>query len=411
MQYNKKNILIWGAGIQGEKVCQLFDQNNMYEVVAFGDNNEMLWGEKKCGRIIIGPMELKRFQNLDVIFVASVAAKEIERQLKEIVDVPIFDNVNDLIFQRMAIDISGCCNAKCKWCVTGRKNRQAQECCVQFMTFAEFAKLYNHLFEKGIIGKNTDIMLYNWGEPLLNKEYDYIIEFLSDQGQTFSVSTNGSKVNLLKKENAYKNCKTFIFSMSGFSQEAYDRIHGFSFEKIKKNIEMICTNLRNLGFEGTGILSYHVYKFNVHEIGSAHEFAESMGLRFYPYYPYFAGNSMMEEYLEGRMEKKIKEEAEQDLFLSHVKELLKQRPLNYHCFLENIICIDCESQLTLCCASDNGCKDFIWGNIYDVNSFEELKLKRQEILKCQTCQKCRLLGIDYWMEHNPVYVKESALIS
>lgn len=403
----KYKILIWGAGIRGEKVYRLFERHNGYEVIAFGDNDKALWGKEKCQKPIVGPMDLMKIQEADGIFIASAYIVEIEKQLKEIVDIPIFDNIDDLMFQRMAIDISGCCNAKCKWCVTGQKNRQEKEHQICFMPYAEFVKLYEHLFQNGIIGKHTDIMLYNWGEPFLNKDYVHIIEYLADQDQKFTVSTNASKVNLLKRKNAYKNCSTFIFSMSGFSQKSYDRIHGFSFEQIKRNIKEIWMDLKESGFAGSGMLSFHVYKFNMHEIGNARDFAESLGLKFYPYYPYFAGNSMTEEYLEGRMEKKIKEEAEQDLYLSHVKELLERRPLSYRCFLENIICIDCNGNLTLCCASDSGCDDFIWGNIFDITSFEELKSKRQKILECNTCKKCRLLGIDYWMEHNPQYVERS----
>ncbi len=27
-----------------------------------------------------------------------------------------------MAYKQIYIDIAGCCNAKCKWCVTGRKN-------------------------------------------------------------------------------------------------------------------------------------------------------------------------------------------------------------------------------------------------------------------------------------------------
>lgn len=403
----KQRVLIWGAGVQGEKVYQMLSQHNGYEVIAFGDNKKPLWGKKKYQKIIIGPDDLANLKGIECIFIASVAVNEITKQLKKFVDVPIFSDINDLLFQRMAIDISGSCNAKCKWCVTGRKNRQEKQCQIRYMPYTKFVKVYEHLFRSGIIGKSTDIMLYNWGEPFLNKDYVHIIEYLANQKQRFSVSTNASKVNLLEQKNAYKNCSIFIFSMPGFSQESYDRIHGFSFEKIKRNIEEICMNLKNTGFEGDGMLSYHVYKFNMHEIEQARKFSELLGLTFNPYYPYFAGNSMMEEYLEGKMTKPVIDAAEQELYLSHVKELLKKRPMDYRCFLENIICIDCDGKLSLCCASDDRCNDFSWNNIFDINSFEKLKSMRQKMLECDTCKKCRLLGIDYWMEYNPVYMERS----
>jgi molybdenum cofactor biosynthesis enzyme MoaA len=402
-QMEKNRVLIWGAGLRGKEAYRLFDRHNGYEVVAFGDNNKMLWGKTVCQKPIIGPMDVVKNKEIDSIFIASSYAEEIKLQLKELVDIPVFDNIDDLVIGRISIDISGYCNAMCKWCVTGRKNRENSGRQALYMSYVEFVKVYEHLFQNGMIGKDTEIMLYNWGEPFLNKDYVHIIQYLTDQEQNFAISTNASKVTILEHKDAYKHCSTFIFSMPGFSQESYDRIHGFSFEQIKKNIKELCKNIKETGFTGSGMLSFHVYKFNKHEIGKAKEFAESLGLKFYCYYPYFAGNSMTEEYLENRMNEKMKAEAEQELYLSHVKELLSQRPSNHRCFLENIICIDYDGSLALCCASDRGCENYIWGSIFDIKSLKELKSKRQEILKCNTCEKCRALGIDYWMEYNPLY--------
>lgn len=310
------------------------------------------------------------------------------------------------MFKRISIDISGFCNAKCKWCVTGWKNRQQRYNEVRYMSYDLFVKVYGHLYQNQIIDRNTEIMLYSWGEPFLNKDYIYIIEYLAEHGQIFAVSTNASKVQLTNKIDTYKNCDVFIFSMPGFSQLSYDRIHGFNFEQIKKNIEEINRNLQESGFRGSGLLSFHVYKFNTHEIECAEQFAHSLNLKFNPYYPYFNGNSMTELYLEGKMEDGLKDEAEQELFLSHVEGLLQKRPMNYRCFLENILSIDCEGNLVLCCASDSGCKDYMWESVFEITSYEQMKAKRQDMLRCDSCKKCRLLGIDYWMAKNPSYVKE-----
>ncbi len=403
MAMTESNILIWGAGAGGEEVGRLLCGHRKYKVVAFGDNNQSLWGKKKLQKPIIGLPELDHIHNLDGIVIASAYASDIAVQLEEVVKVPIYRSIDDLMIRRVSIDISGFCNAKCKWCVTGRKNRIRQDLHMHYMTCDEFVQLYQHLYRSEIIEKSTEIMLYSWGEPLLNKDYVNIVEYLAEQGQKFSVSTNASKVQLLNRKDAYSNCCAFIFSMPGFSQKSYDRIHGFSFEQIKKNIEELSTNLRETGFVGDGSISFHVYRFNTHEIDLAQEFAESLGLRFNPYYPYFNGNSMTEAYLEDKLEKEIVKEAEEELYLSHVDELLHKRPPEYRCFLENIISIDDRGNLVLCCASDEDCANYIWGNIFEISSLEEMKIKRRKILECSSCQKCRQLGIDYWMGNNPAY--------
>lgn len=311
------------------------------------------------------------------------------------------------MFPRISIDISGYCNAKCKWCVTGW-NRQQGYIKQQCMSYEAFVRVYEHLYQSHIIGKSTEIMLYSWGEPFLNKDYIKIVEYLADKEQTFAVSTNASKVQLANGNSIYKNCDIFIFSMSGFSQASYKYIHGFDFEQIKKNIKAISKNLFESGFKGTGMISFHVYKFNTHEIEAAEQFAHSLKLNFNPYYPYFNGNSMTELYLEEKMPAEMRRMAEKELYLSHVKKLLSERPKNYRCFLENILSIDCDGNLVLCCASDSGCADYTWDNIFEITSYEEMQIKRQKMLLSSTCEKCRALGIDYWMEKNPSYVKGEA---
>ncbi len=398
----KQRILIWGTAARGEQTYELLKGHRRYEIVAFGDNNRELCGRKKYGIPIIGADELRGYEVPDSIVIASSKRSEIRTQLEKIVSIPIYDGVDQLLWQRISIDISGCCNAKCKYCVTGVKNRQC-EFKMQTMSYEAFIQLYEHLYESGIIEKCTEIMLYNWGEPFLNQDYSSIVDYLAEQGQMFSVSTNASVVRLVKRRDAYKNCCAFIFSMPGFSQDSYNRIHGFSFEQIKKNITEINQDLKENGFNGEGSISFHVYRFNTQELEAAKEFAISQNLQFHPYYPYFNGNSMAQEYIEGSMEPETRAIAEQELFLSHVEGLLKERPQGYHCFLENIISIDCNGRLVLCCASDDACESYIWDSVFEIHSFEEMKKIRQKMLKSVSCQRCRQLGIDYWMEKNPAY--------
>ena len=405
-----KNILIWGAGMWGRKAFDILSAyKNTYNIVAFGDNDHDKIGQVFCGKPIWGSDILERDKQIDLIIVAASAVKitEIKEQLEKTVLIPIVvyqDMMNQLLLPRISIDISGFCNAKCKWCVTGRKNLTHVLRDRSYMSFEEFCEIYSHLYKNGIIGKSTEIMLYSWGEPLLNKDYVQIVEFLAEQEQRFSVSTNASVLQLAHRKDAYKNCCSFIFSMPGFSEESYARMHGFHFNKIKENIVKISDNLQEHGFAGDGSISFHVYQFNHAEIADARNFSEDLGLSFNPYYPYFNGNSMMEDFLEGRMDETVLNEAEAELYLAHVDELLKKRPKEYKCFLENIISIDCKGNLVLCCAADSGLIDYSWGSIFQISSFEDMKAKREEMLQCQSCQKCRKLGIDYWLGNNPSYL-------
>ena len=399
----KKKILIWGAGEKGGQAYAVLKESRFYEAAAFGDNNPQVLKAGKCGKEVVDVSGMEKMEDLEGIVIASSYSKEIKEQLQSVTDIPIYDSVEKLVYTRISIDISGFCNAKCKWCVTGRNNTGCGINTDRFMEYADFVRIYFHLYDVGIIEKNTEIMLYSWGEPLLNKDYISIVEFLAEQGQRFSVSTNASNVQISKRKGTYEKCSSFLFSMPGFSQASYDRIHGFHFEKIKENIRMLNDNIRENGFEGEGSISFHVYRFNHGELEAARKFSGDLGLRFHPYYPYFNGNSMAEEYLERRMDETNLREAAEELHLSHVEQLLEQRPADYRCFLEDIVSVDWKGNFVLCCAADEALPDYDWGSVYQVESVQQMRKKRSEMLQCGSCKKCRKLGIDYWMGNNPSY--------
>lgn len=400
-----KNVLIWGTGKKARDIFMSLNKYcGSYNITAFGDNDKERVGQTFCGRPVIDSETLlEQNRQIDLIFISAStrsARKEIREQLQKIVTIPIFEDINQLILQRISIDISGFCNARCRWCVTGRKNLGGDGIGKdQYMSYFTFTQLYENLISECIIVPDTEIMLYSWGEPMLNPDYVRIVEYLAEKGQVFSVSTNASIAPMVEKTDAYRNCATFTFSISGFSQKSYDRIHQLRFDKIKENIEKIVDNLYACGFQGDGSLSWHVYKFNMHEMEAAREFAQSLNLRFNAYYPYFNGLSLTQKYLDGQLADE-QEDIEHDFIFDHVEGLLGQRPENYRCYLEDVISIDHKGRVVLCCASDEECKDYVWK---PVTSLDEVWKLRKQMMQCDTCKLCRKLHFDYWVSFNPEY--------
>ena len=315
-------------------------------------------------------------------------------------------NVLELVDFRVSIDISGWCNAKCKWCVTGIKNRGKKKVLREYMPYEYFKKIYDYMLKIRLIHPFNEILLYNWGEPFLNPDYFKIIEFLNEKNQVYSLSTNASVLKLANEKinsNIYSTCKTVVFSMPGFSQNSYDKIHGFSIEKIKENIQLLITNMREKGFNGDGILSYHVYQFSKKELEEAKEFSIKLDLKFIPIYSYFAGWSLMEKYLTNALSSTQLKEAKQDLFLFHVEELIKSRPDKYNCVLENMLSINCLGNIELCCHCDDKVGDYTWGSLFEVKNVNDWQKLRMKMMSSNTCKECRLLGIDYWIGNNPEY--------
>ncbi|MDR2412478.1 MAG: radical SAM protein [Holosporales bacterium] len=78
------------------------------------------------------------------------------------------------------IEISGRCNARCKYCCTGQGRHVTT---VPYMKAEKFAAIMAHLkkiggFRRGKWGKSDSIFLFNWTEPTLNPELDEILSIL-----------------------------------------------------------------------------------------------------------------------------------------------------------------------------------------------------------------------------------------
>ena len=153
------------------------------------------------------------------------------------------------MYKRLYFEISGICNANCKYCANGKNSISGRFHRKQgsFIGVNDFEQAIRYLLDNNIIGHHTLISLYQWGEPLLHPRIKDIIEILLDHDLCYSFSTNASfPVYLNARE--LKNLSQAIISMSGFSQQSYDRIHGFNFEKIKLNIVNLIDRYSENGF-------------------------------------------------------------------------------------------------------------------------------------------------------------------
>ncbi len=402
----KKNlkIIIWGFGDRGKNLEKEIEKKYDYlEVVGFGDNDNEKIGKCYNNINVYGIEEIKRNQkSIDCVIISIPQTDDLYQQLIGALDIPVYRDYFELVNKRFSIDITGWCNAKCKWCYTGRKNHMGKSQ-KKYMSYEDFVKVHQHLKNSRILYRFHEIMLYSWGEPFLNPDYLKILNYLADEGQVFSISTNASYPQYTNNSRAYENCHTVYFSLSGITNESYKRIHGFDLQKIKKNIEEIINNMRHNGFCGEAKLSFHVYKFNQSEVKIAKEFAEQLNLLFEPVPAYIASMSMQKKYWCREMSNQEIQEVRDELIMSHVIELINKRPENYRCPLENIISIDCSGFLELCCSSDGETNNFKWCSVFDIESVQYWQKYRARMLNSMTCQECRKYGIDYWICNNPGY--------
>ncbi len=394
---NKIRALIWGAG---KKTAATLCNEELFknlDVVGVADNNESKIGKDYHGYTVWGIKDvIERKDCFDCIIISVEKFKDIHEQLTKAIDVPIYTGADELLCRRCSIDISSRCNAKCSYCYTGRKNNGGFEADPKDdLTLDEFKRIHRHLISSGLIFPFNEIMLYSWGEPFVNRDYLKIIDYLADSDQVFSISTNGSVLKLSQNPKAYEKCKVAVFSLSGMSQEAYGRIHGFKIDVIKENIKRLVKNMRECGFKGKAVLSFHVYKFNRSEVSEAEDFSKEAGLEFKPVPAYLASWSLLRGYYNNSISRQQRIDIDDNLFMDIYSDILKNRPKDFRCQLENIISINSNGKLELCCCTDQDTPLYFWKNITDISGQNEWRGYRTEMMGSDTCRECRQLGIDY----------------
>ncbi len=184
--------------------------------------------------------------------------------------------------------------------------------------------------------------------------------------------------------------------MPGFSQESYDRIHGFRFNTIKENIIKIKRNMLDHGFEGEFIISAHIYKFSEKEIDDLKRWAKIEGLTVHAYYPYLAGNSLILDYFERKLDEESKKDIANELFLKWDNKINQENNNKFRNPLCHQVTIDEKCNFTLCCAADKFCDSFdTWGKIENINSYDEYRKLKKRMLKSQACIQCRKYAMAY----------------
>ena len=262
------------------------------------------------------------------------------------------------MFSNVFFDIVGFCNAKCPYCLTGAgadKN-------LKFIEVETFFKTLKKLKSNNIIDSNSVISIYNWGEPFLHPKINDIVDIINKLNLKYAVSTNASKIPEISK-NFITNLEHLIYSMSGFSQKSYDRIHGFNFERIRENIEKFTKDLRSLGFKGPIMISYHIYQFNLDEINNCREFANRLGIVFNPYFAILNNWWDLNKLVNNQLpyDKLIK--VSEDLFSFEIKTKMKNIPQDYLCPQYNNLIINENADVLVCCQLPKNNPDFICGNI------------------------------------------------
>lgn len=287
-------------------------------------------------------------------------------------------------FTKMTIEISGTCNAFCKWCTTGIKNRSRGTSKAKFMTADEFERILDYVVTNKIIEDTTEVELYNWGEPLLNPEINDIIAILESRKRKYHLSTNAYYIENFHPEKL-EYLTTFRVSVSGISPENYSRIYKLPVDRILENIIALKDRMNAISGNAEKLeVSFLVYRFNLGEIFEAAKFFKNKGIRFVTRLAYFADYSQCQSWLLHKMSEEETANASEDLMLELWKDRTKNIPDDFVCPQYQVLVISEYSEIIPCCRLD---RTFQCGNIFEVDA-DKLKNTLSIFRNSETCKAC-----------------------
>lgn len=312
------------------------------------------------------------------------------------------------MFSSIFIEISGFCNARCPWCVTGSRTRALINSGepfdtsgggdiplhAKFMTSVEFEKILDRLHTLGALTPQSNIALFNWGEPFLNPQLNEILALLENRKIHYSLSTNASRYVDISSS-GLRMLSSITFSFPGFSQASYDKIHGFDFEKILSNVTKLTSDIQRCNPTAKIGMVNHIYQFNVDEMKAASDFCSEIKISYTPYCAYIADFFKALTYLDNTMDTATLHRAGKELLLYYVDDLIKQQPTDYICPQFAMLVIDEFGNVLPCCALPKEHEQYTIGSIFDLELPELLSLKKSQ----SVCNKCLSKGMAYWAHH------------
>lgn len=186
----------------------------------------------------------------------------------------------------LLLDPASVCQLQCPVCPTGLENagrvgqgltRYRKRTLMSMALFDQvLEELGDYLFY---------VHLYNWGEPLLNKQLTQFIRKLVDRDIVVDTSTNLSfpMTDRALMELIESGIHRIEASIDGFSQETYSRyrVKG-RFELARDNLLRLAALRDQFGYTTQIAWTFLVFRFNEHEIEPTRRFCEEHGIEFVP---------------------------------------------------------------------------------------------------------------------------------
>lgn len=281
-------------------------------------------------------------------------------------------------------EVSGFCNARCPYCPNGAGTFSKSEC--RFIPPSEFSDGIQRLYELNLLPKKTPLGLFNWGEPFLHPAIDKILTILNNHEQKFSLSTNGSVFYPDFDESLFDNLERIRFSLPGFSQSSYDRIHKLNFLKVLQNIENWADFLPPHLFD----VAFYLYRFNITEAEEAYRFFEKMDIPINFYMPMMMSIDQAIEYLTDSIDRDTKNTIEENLFTEFIRPSQISASDCACIFRNRDLIIDEFNRVLRCCVVSKNDPEYSVGSLMQMSRDEIIVSKNTQSKRCDTCFSARI---------------------
>ncbi len=232
---------------------------------------------------------------------------------------------------------------------------------------------------------NWQLHFYNWTEPLLHPRIVDYCKAATRAGFHLHLSSN---LNYLPDPEGLmaSGIKTFRVSLSGFTQQTYERGHrGGVIERVKENMQRLSrAKAANPSCRTKIHVYFHKYRHNLAEIELMEDFAKSLGFEFMSDWAFLMPLEKMLQFINHTLPSHEREFAEESIVPSiHDALSLMAAHKNSPCELIDQLVIDFQGNVNLCCAVYTG-KQHGVGNVLDLtwNQLQEIKYRHQSCLTC-----------------------------
>lgn len=285
------------------------------------------------------------------------------------------------------VEPTNICNLKCPLCPTGAGLITRKK---GFMALPNFKKIIDEMQDYMI-----HLRLWNWGEPLLNKEIFEMISYAKQKKIFVNLSTNSHLLNKeLSKGLVESGLDELIVSIDGASEETYQVYRkGGDFKKIIDSLKFLIEEKSKLNKKTPFInLQFIIMRHNEHEIGKIKKLAKDLKLDQLS----FKTVGVMDYFSKEDIRKYL---PEKDKYSRYTKKgdkiLLKRKVKNWCDFLWEEMIINWDGEVVPCCFDMNNAHVFgnafkqtikeIWNNQKYVNFRKKILHNKKDIPMCKEC--------------------------